>query len=653
MNEQSTPDPEPSAEPTDTPAAAPADPAPAAAHGAADPAPVPAAATPSVPASDPKAAKRRPQLGRVVFAAGALTLPLGIGVGLGFWISDAGARWIPVVGWLLLGWIAGLLVMIGGAYLMGPAVGSPKGRKRIVGCALLVLLAAGARLGVAWLNQPGPLASMRPLEFTRTIRADTQRYRALDRELEGTVRALRALPVFAGDDATAVLSEDEERALLEGWLAYLDVAFSLDQLRVFYEDYYRLDLSRVERGRHLQSFLLTFAAELSLYEHTADLIDLVESRPNVVTFLNQARPESELPEDSYASAREELTGVSDLSRVVAGKQYLAYLDTLHRAHEEAELLGSGRLWRQVEAHLRGIETRRKRELASLTIASDVAPLKRSVKHTVFPAQKKVAELMGDVRVRRPGRYLISDEDLHAIQPKLAPGDVMIGRKNWYLSNVGLPGFWPHAMIYVGTEEQLRSNLDPDPEVRDWVQRTCGRELSFTEFLAQTYPRAWAERQEHTGEHPLTIIEAVSEGVLQSDLRHASGDYLAAMRPQLPAWVKAQAISRAFGYLDRPYDFDFNFASDQTLVCSEVVWRSYRPLDDAPGLELPLVQVVGRPTLPPNEMVRLYAREFGTPEAQFEFVAFIDARESDESTFFADEEAFRTSCERSKWDFSQD
>ena len=89
------------------------------------------------------------------------------------------------------------------------------------------------------------------------------------------------------------------------------------------------------------------------------------------------------------------------------------------------------------------------------------------------------------------------------------------------------------------------------------------------------------------------------------------------------------------------------------MCSEVVWRAYRPQEGAPGLELPLVQVVGRPTLSPNEMARVYAREHGTPQAQFDFVAFIDAREADQSTFFADEAAFRASGERSKWDFSQE
>ena len=38
---------------------------------------------------------------------------------------------------------------------------------------------------------------------------------------------------------------------------------------------------------------------------------------------------------------------------------------------------------------------------------------------------------------------------------MQPGDILLERREWYLSNIGLPGFWPHGALYIGTPEQRR------------------------------------------------------------------------------------------------------------------------------------------------------------------------------------------------------
>lgn len=174
---------------------------------------------------------------------------------------------------------------------------------------------------------------------------------------------------------------------------------------------------------------------------------------------------------------------------------------------------------------------------------------------------------------------------------------------------------------------------------------------LTSMSPEAYERSFrldALAAEAAGD-PLVVIEAVSEGVVQSTLEHAAGDYLCAMRPRLPAWVKAQAVARAFGYLGRPYDFDFDFATDQSLVCTEVVWRSYRPQGDAPGLRFDTVTVAGRQTLPANEIARCFQREHGRPDRQLDFVAFIEA---ERRAVPSDEAAFLLTPDRPKWDVAQ-
>lgn len=75
--------------------------------------------------------------------------------------------------------------------------------------------------------------------------------------------------------------------------------------------------------------------------------------------------------------------------------------------------------------------------------------------------------------------------------------IVIERRNWYLSNAFLPGYWPHSALYIGTAEELRAmGFEADPRV--------------AKHLA-----AFA-RPDAAGHVP-AFIEAVSEGVEGIDL----------------------------------------------------------------------------------------------------------------------------------------
>jgi hypothetical protein len=125
-----------------------------------------------------------------------------------------------------------------------------------------------------------------------------------------------------------------------------------------------------------------------------------------------------------------------------------------------------------------------------------------------------------------------------------------------------------------------------------------------------------------------------------------------LRPRLSKVAKARAIVEAFGHLDKPYDFDFDFATDHALVCTELVWRSYRPSEDLPGLDIPLEELAGRRTLPANAIAKLFADEHGRDDAQLEFVYFLDAIEKERRAVVSDEATFLESHARAKWDILQ-
>ena len=179
---------------------------------------------------------------------------------------------------------------------------------------------------------------------------------------------------------------------------------------------------------------------------------------------------------------------------------------------------------------------------------------------------------------------ISHAQIKSIQPQLKPGDILLERRNWYASNAFLPGFWPHAALYIGDENDLRRlKLLDDPRVQP--------------HLAE-YRKPAADGEPHT------VMESVSEGVILNSLTESMGaDYVAVLRPRLTDAQKGEAIVRAFAHRGRPYDFEFDFFSSDKLVCTELVYRSYEGL-----LHFDLVKIMGRDTLPALEICKKFAGE---------------------------------------------
>ena len=285
------------------------------------------------------------------------------------------------------------------------------------------------------------------------------------------------------------------------------------------------------------------------------------------------------------------------------------------------------------------------KLLKRTIAAMIGT---ELNNVLAPITKDIALWLGDTRLRTSGRHLIDAALLDKIQPTLQPGDVVVERRNWYLSNLGLPGFWPHAAFYIGSPVELAEHFDNDAGV---VKRFGG---PLSVHLASAYPIAWAAFQADHGDGPMRIIEAVSEGVVFASLHHSClADYAAFMRPRRSKLERAVAIEQAYSHWNKPYDFDFDFQTITTLVCSELVYSSFQlPAADGVGLRFDLERVVGRLTLPPNSIVQQFDRDFGTPAQQLDFVAFLDGNEAVQTATEADVATFRASWKRSKWDLSQ-
>jgi len=267
----------------------------------------------------------------------------------------------------------------------------------------------------------------------------------------------------------------------------------------------------------------------------------------------------------------------------------------------------------------------------------------------FPLQKNISEWMGDERVARGNNFLINPEQIKTIHQKLQSGDILIERREWYLSNIGLPGFWPHAALYLGRPEE-RTHLENDDSVKEWVKDEGVESGSFEELLKTRHPVVYAESLESDeSKHEYRVLEAMSEGVVFTSLEHsANADSLAVLRPRLSNLDIAKSLLSSLKYKGLPYDFNFDFRTDTAVVCSELIYYAFQPTKEKNGLYFPITKTLGRPVVTPNNIIKEFTENYGTSNQQYDLVVFLDGNDKKREAVFSDIDVLKTTWNRPKW-----
>lgn len=446
-----------------------------------------------------------------------------------------------------------------------------------------------------------------------------------------------------------LLSREQKEALWSVWKTFLDYQLALDSLGKTHQRFWK------EHGADREGSLLVFsAAVLARYRHAMAFIARAENDPSLHTVLNESIPELGLPKGTYADLKLRFLNVARAGEYAVVRTLLAAAGGTSAAPSArtGSLRDTGsapELRAAIAEDSDEILRLGKGTGEALTARNAVAVVKSAGFAAWFPVQAGVSEWMGDVKVYRKTRSLITEAQIQAAHPKLQPGDVFLERREWYLSNIGLPGFWPHAALYVGTADERRAYFADDEGTRAFVTGEGRTDGDLNALLAERYPKAWADAHAPFEGHAPRILEAMSEGVVFTSLEHsAAADSWAVLRPRLSKAEKARALVRAFHLAGRPYDFNFDFLTDDAIVCSELIFKAYEPATGFTGLKLPLVEILGRWAMPPNEMVRQFAEQLGTPAQQTDLVLFLDGTDRQGGAVEAGLEAFVTSHLRPKW-----
>jgi hypothetical protein len=452
--------------------------------------------------------------------------------------------------------------------------------------------------------------------------------------LESTGNELLAVLKKDGDDANR--AEEIEHT----FLTFLDaVMFSeslTDTHRYFASLPYRLWDERV------QSFLISYSLYAKKYELVHRLMDEVAGSEFEKKVLNQ-----HVPTFARSGVYNEMVvryyALKTRFRLVGGYVYLVLFvgtpkggenpsDLLaHKAHESAGYL----------------RTHTPTTLArSGVVFTD--HVERQMFESWFPVQKGVATAMGRAILTTRGKEgFITDAQALAMQEVMRPGDIMLQRRNWHLSNVGIPGFWTHSALYTGDLATMDEYFASEFPYEGFD--------TFSSLIKERYPEVYAQYTAHDayGYAP-TVIEAIEQGVvMQSVPVSANADYVVVLRPSLSSRDILYALEKTFAHVGKPYDFNFDFDTRDALVCSELVYDVYFPRgEEKQGLRFETSVVNGRKIVSPMDMAYKYAHERNESSAELSFVYFLRGSEDTQTAHVAEEQDFVESLTWSKFSFLQ-
>jgi hypothetical protein len=169
---------------------------------------------------------------------------------------------------------------------------------------------------------------------------------------------------------------------------------------------------------------------------------------------------------------------------------------------------------------------------------------------LYHGSRAFGNAIGGIQKRR-GILYRDPKFLSRVTSNLKPLDILLEKTPFRLTDSFIPGFWGHTAIYLGTQEQLE-------EMGIWDNK-----------LVQQYSKEISRGK--------FIIEALRDKVQLNTLDHFSDidDFsLIRMRSELTVQEQGEHILRALSHVGKKYDFSFDVETGDTIVCSELHYRTF-------------------------------------------------------------------------------
>ena len=351
----------------------------------------------------------------------------------------------------------------------------------------------------------------------------------------------------------------EDERLRESYASYLGMRVAIWQtIQNLKPRFHRYKKGHDLTDGELQAFGIAFCGAEIIVRTGEYLIGLARERDIVWKKLDEAELRYGLKRKSFTRLYRQLTSNFTMRRFYKARDYF---DT----HRDAILAAMGTKDLKPVAEIlttlnlpsasRGDHLRRYRRFVNFSLRRRSISAGRNTMFALFEATgSDIAELKIPIVKTIGAPKRVTADIISTLKSKLQPGDVFITRHDDAMSNLFLPGFWPHGALYIG-----------DPEIR--------RQRGIDDV---------SDGYKHSTADDINILEAKKDGVLLRPIEETlQVDAFVVLRPKLTEAQINEALSKGLSHAGKLYDFIFNFATSDRLVCTEVIYRAYHgigPID---------------------------------------------------------------------------
>lgn len=300
-----------------------------------------------------------------------------------------------------------------------------------------------------------------------------------------------------------------------------------------------------------RGFSIAFCAAEMIVRTGEYLIDLARQRPLVWRKLDEADKRYDLKRKSFTRLYRQLTSAYLMRGFYrACETYDSHREKVTSAApaEISHILQSFNL----PTVSRGEHLRRYRRFFRHSLKRRQMSAGKNIVFSVFEMMgSDIADLKIPFVKPPNASKRVTPEVIENLRNILRPGDVFVTRHDDAMSNVFLPGFWPHSALWLGAE-------DAD------------------------------------------ILEAKKDGVLLRQIEETlQVDAFTIIRPKLDLSDIEKALFRARSHVGKLYDFIFDFRTTDRLVCTEVIYRTYNAIG---SIDFQLIEQAGRHCLSAEELL---------------------------------------------------